>query len=81
MDHFVPAKDIASAAENPRSAKSFNIYTPYPGTELYHLALQYGLKEPERLEDWVRFNYRKVAEDAPWIPPETRKLVEGLDFP
>jgi hypothetical protein len=67
--------------KTPRSAKSFNIYTPYPGTELYHLALQYGLKEPERLEDWVRFNYRKVAEDAPWIPPETRKLVEGLDFP
>lgn len=67
--------------ENPRACKSFNIYTPYPGTELYHVALQYGLKEPERLEDWASFNYRRLALDAPWVPPETRKLIEGLDFP
>jgi radical SAM superfamily enzyme YgiQ (UPF0313 family) len=67
--------------ENPKAVKSFNIYTPYPGTELYHVALQHGLKEPERLEDWALFNFRRVAEDAPWIPPETKKLVEGLDFP
>jgi radical SAM superfamily enzyme YgiQ (UPF0313 family) len=67
--------------ENPKAVKSFNIYTPYPGTELYHIALQHGLKEPERLEDWARFNFRRVADDAPWIPPETKRLVEGLDFP
>jgi len=67
--------------ENPRAVKSFNIYTPYPGTELYHVALQHGLKEPQRLEDWARFNFRRVADDSPWIPPETKKLVEGLDFP
>lgn len=67
--------------ENPRAVKSFNIYTPYPGTDLYQVAVQHGLKEPEKLEDWVRFNYRHLAADAPWVPSETRKLVEGLDFP
>ncbi|MER3446061.1 MAG: hypothetical protein C4291_04140 [Candidatus Dadabacteria bacterium] len=67
--------------ENPRAVKSFNIYTPYPGTELYHIALQHGLKEPQRLEEWARFNFRRVADEAPWIPPETKRLVEGLDFP
>ncbi len=67
--------------ENPKAVKSFNIYTPYPGTELYHIALQHGLKEPKRLEDWARFNFRRVADDAPWIPPETKRIVEGLDFP
>jgi hypothetical protein len=56
-------------------------YTPYPGTELDHVALQHGLKEPEKLEGWANFNYRRLAQDAPWVPPETRKLVEGLDFP
>ena len=35
--------------ENPRAVKTFNIYTPYPGTELYGLAVQLGLKEPQRL--------------------------------
>jgi radical SAM superfamily enzyme YgiQ (UPF0313 family) len=67
--------------ENPIACKSFNVYTPYPGTELYHVALQYGLKEPQKLEDWASFNYRRLAQDAPWVPPDTRKLVEGLDFP
>jgi anaerobic magnesium-protoporphyrin IX monomethyl ester cyclase len=67
--------------ENPKAAKSFNVYTPYPGTELFHVALRHGLKPPVQLEDWARFNYRRVAEPAPWIPQETKKLIEGLDFP
>jgi len=67
--------------ENPRACKSCNIYTPYPGTELYELALEMGLEEPRRLEDWAAFNYRKVADHTPWIPAETRRLVTGLDFP
>jgi anaerobic magnesium-protoporphyrin IX monomethyl ester cyclase len=64
--------------ENPHAVKTFNIYTPYPGTELYDLALQLGLKEPDKLEDWALFNVQK---DSPWIKPETKKLVENLDFP
>jgi anaerobic magnesium-protoporphyrin IX monomethyl ester cyclase len=68
-------------AENPKAVKTFNIYTPYPGTDLYGVALQRGLKVPERLEDWARFNFRHVDRDAAWIEPETRRLVENLDFP
>jgi radical SAM superfamily enzyme YgiQ (UPF0313 family) len=82
-DEFAQSIRLAErlVEENPKAVKSFNIYTPYPGTELYHVALQHGLRKPERLEDWARFNFRRVASDAPWVPPETRKLVEGLDFP
>jgi radical SAM superfamily enzyme YgiQ (UPF0313 family) len=67
-------------AENPQAVKTFNIYTPYPGTELYGVALERGLKPPQRLEDWAAFNFRNVQEDAAWIEPETRRLVENLDF-
>jgi len=67
--------------ENPKAAKSFNVYTPYPGTSLYQLAVKMGLKEPQRLEDWSPLNYRHVPKDAPWIVPETKKLIAGLDFP
>jgi len=28
--------------ENPRAAKTFNIYTPYPGTALYRMAVELG---------------------------------------
>jgi len=60
-------------ADNPRAVKTFNIYTPYPGTELFALALERGLKTPERLEDWARFNFRNVQDDSPWMEPETRE--------
>ncbi|HJX33934.1 MAG TPA: radical SAM protein, partial [Desulfatiglandales bacterium] len=67
--------------ENPRASKSFNIYMPYPGTELYNLVLGYGLKRPQRLEDWAPLNYRYIPEETPWIPSETKKLITGLDLP
>jgi len=71
----------AMLRENPKASKTFNIYTPYPGTELYHEARRHGLREPDTLEGWASFNFRNVQKDAPWIPPETKRLVEGLDFP
>ena len=67
--------------ENPRAVKTFNIYTPYPGTELYDLTLQLGLKQPERLEDWARFNFRNIPKESAWITKETKQLVENLDLP
>jgi radical SAM superfamily enzyme YgiQ (UPF0313 family) len=68
-------------ADNPRAVKTFNIYTPYPGTELFGVALNSGLKMPERLEDWASFNFRNVQKDSPWMEPDTRRLVRDLDFP
>jgi radical SAM superfamily enzyme YgiQ (UPF0313 family) len=67
--------------ENPRAVKTFNIYTAYPGTDLYHLALKLGLKEPQRLEDWASFNFRNIPKASGWIKPKMRKLITGLDFP
>jgi radical SAM superfamily enzyme YgiQ (UPF0313 family) len=67
--------------DNPKAAKTFNIYTPYPGTELYDVALGLGLQMPQRVEDWARFNFRMVQRDARWIVPATKRLVERLDFP
>lgn len=41
--------------ENPTAVIwKINTYTPYPGTELFDLAVQYGFKPPERFEDWSR---------------------------
>jgi radical SAM superfamily enzyme YgiQ (UPF0313 family) len=67
--------------ENPRAVKTFNIYTAYPGTELYSLAVQLGLKEPQRLEDWASFNFRNIPKASEWIKPKMRKIITGLDFP
>ncbi|MBW2276813.1 MAG: B12-binding domain-containing radical SAM protein [Deltaproteobacteria bacterium] len=66
--------------DTPRAAKTFNIFTPYPGTELYEIAVEHGLERPQRIEDWATFNFRNVSDAAGWISPEMRKLIKGLDF-
>jgi len=66
--------------ENPRADTSFNIFTPFPGTELFDITLKNGLRSPERVEDWFSFNYRNLTQGAPWLSKKMRHLVEVLDF-
>ena len=59
--------------------KDINIYTPYPGTELFDLSVKNGLKPPERLEDWVSFNWRTInRKNTPWITREREDLFKML---
>jgi radical SAM superfamily enzyme YgiQ (UPF0313 family) len=67
--------------ENQMAVKTFNIYTPYPGTELYSSAIEMGLKEPARMTDWADYYFRSIPDEAPWVDPELKRLIEGLDFP
>ncbi len=66
--------------ENPDATRSFNKYTPFPGTELYEMILRMGFKEPESLEGWGSMDYRNIPRESPWILPETKKLVSILDY-
>lgn len=66
--------------ENPKADVSFNIYTPYPGTELFDITVNHGLHVPERVEDWVSFNYRNLTQGSPWLSEKMRHIVEMLDF-
>ncbi|HTY45035.1 MAG TPA: radical SAM protein [Patescibacteria group bacterium] len=66
--------------ENPRASKSVNIYTPFPGTELFNLAVSCGMKPPQRTKDWVDLNYRSVSRFSGFLSDEMRSIVEMLDF-
>ena len=44
---------------------SVNIYAPYPGTELFDLAVSEGLTPPARMEDWFSFSYRHLGARGP----------------
>jgi radical SAM superfamily enzyme YgiQ (UPF0313 family) len=66
--------------ENPKASVYFNIYTPYPGTELFALAVEHGMRIPSRTEDWILYHYRGLAHDAPWLSAHLRDLVRMLDF-
>ena len=65
---------------NPEGNALFNIYTPFPGTRLFDVAVQHGLRPPERLEDWAACDYRNLAQGGPWLSAEMRRAVEMLDF-
>ena len=52
------------------------IYTPYPGTDLYPLALKQGLAQPPALEGWIDYNTDTV--NLPWLSKERKKLLESL---
>ena len=67
-------------SDNPRAAKSLNTYVPYPGTELFDLAVAEGLRPPRRMEDWFTFSYRNLGSGGSWLPERMRKTVEMLDF-
>ncbi len=66
--------------ENPKAMKSVNIYTPFPGTELFDVAVAHGLKPPERLLGWSSFSYRNLAQRGPWLSKQMRRNIETLDF-
>jgi radical SAM superfamily enzyme YgiQ (UPF0313 family) len=52
------------------------IYTPYPGTPLYHASLKLGFKEPKTLEEWANFELN--MRNTPWVPRSIVKKVAML---
>jgi radical SAM superfamily enzyme YgiQ (UPF0313 family) len=53
--------------ENPEAVLwKINQYTPYPGTELFDLAVQHGFKPPEKFEDWSRVYFYAKDYAAPY---------------
>ena len=61
---------------NPDTHLSLFIYTPYPGTPLYKLSLDYGLEEPKSLEEWAFFSYDVAM--SPWLAKKHGEMLEEL---
>ncbi|HEA46990.1 MAG TPA: B12-binding domain-containing radical SAM protein [bacterium] len=62
------------SAQNNNFFTGLSIYTPYPGTPLYPMALKYGLKAPKRLEDWADYQYNSVS-NLPWLRGRARSVA------
>ena len=65
--------------DNPHAIISqYQIYTPYPGTDLYDYSLKSGFKEPKSLEEWSK--YRFEVSNIPFISKKQRKVLRMLAF-
>lgn len=53
-----------------------NIYTPWPGTNLFDLAVENGFNPPNSLEGWSRFNWNFC--NLPWLNERITKFLEEL---
>jgi len=65
--------------ENPRCIPvPFACYTPYPGTELYDVAIKHGFQPPKKLEDWASYNWNTV--NLPWLSDIEKRHLEVISF-
>ena len=67
--------------ENPYATTPIFNYTPFPGTELYQVALDNGFKPPQTLKGWADFNYNTWYKKYPsWLTKDRIRLIENSVF-
>ena len=66
--------------ENPEGVPRYNIFTPYPATPIFDIAVEHGFVPPSRLEDWVSLNYRTVNKGSVWLSERQKKTIRMLHF-
>jgi radical SAM superfamily enzyme YgiQ (UPF0313 family) len=54
------------------------LYTPYPGSDLYDLAINCGFRPPKTFEEWQNFELHKF--EAPWVLKKYIRLTRQLHF-
>ena len=55
------------------------IFSPWPGTDLFEEVVRLGLKKPETLEEWGRFNMGESSHN-PYIPFRYRRMYKTVQM-
>ncbi|MCG5493251.1 B12-binding domain-containing radical SAM protein [Ectothiorhodospira variabilis] len=50
-----------------------NVYTPYPGTPIYGMAIEKGFVEPTSTEGWASLSWNETT--SPWVPAPLRAKI------
>ena len=67
--------------ENEYAVAPIFFYTPYPGTEMFQVAIDNGFQPPVNLEEWANFNYNTWYHKYPcWLTKSKIRLVENAVF-
>jgi radical SAM superfamily enzyme YgiQ (UPF0313 family) len=68
------------ADDNPQAVELPNLFTPYPGTELFDVAVAHGFVPPTRLADWARCTFHREADQCSWLSQRMSHLVDLVHF-
>lgn len=70
--------------DNPKAQfESMTIYTPLPGTPMYELALEHGLKPPQELQGWIDWNFDEYdfsGKRIPWFNAKQRRKIGNISY-
>lgn len=68
--------------DNPAAiVESMCMYTPYPQTDLWPLAIKYGLKSPQNLEEWGDWGFHDFNERRnPWLTQAERRRLGNITY-
>lgn len=70
--------------ENPRAQfETMAVYTALPGTPMWDMAIDYGLKPPTRLEEWSDWNFDEYDPEGkriPWFNTKERQAIGNLCY-
>lgn len=56
----------------------WRVFTPYPGTDLYKLAIKEGWQPPKNLEEWASYDFSTVR--MPWVRGKKKKIIKNAVF-
>ena len=53
-----------------------------PKTEILETAVRYGLKRPEKLEDWIKFgaSLNNKLDNLPWLDKNRKRLLKSIYY-
>jgi anaerobic magnesium-protoporphyrin IX monomethyl ester cyclase len=57
---------------------SWRVFTPYPGTDLYGLAIKEGWQPPKTLEEWANYNFKTIK--MPWVKGREKRIIKNVAF-
>ena len=57
---------------------SWRFFTPYPGTDLYNLAIKEGWHPPQTLEEWANYDFRTIT--MPWMKGRKKRIIKNVSF-
>lgn len=65
---------------NPDNMFLLFLYTPFPGTPLYHRSIELGYRGPDSLEEWGLFLQGLNSMSTPWTDEKITEIVYQSNF-